>query len=263
MCRALPSPTRSMRSSLPRHHRAAAAAVAAALVVLATPLAAQQPGGPGAPPPPQNLKVLPKDISRDSLISTMRGIATGLGVRCEYCHVGEPPRFEFAKDDKQTKEKARFMLRMVDSLNHVVLAALPDRKGVVIQCVTCHRGSPVPQTLTTALTAAVDSFGIDTAIARYTRWRAQAETGRLDVSEQAVSDVARVLAGRGKTAEAIALQEMNEKNYPSSPDIDFALGELHRQRGERDAAITEYRMVLQKRPDDRRAAARLKELGAP
>lgn len=239
-----------------------------ALVVLvvslaAAPLTAQQPGGPGAPPPPQNLKVLPKDISRDSLLSTMRGIADGLGVRCTYCHVGEFPRMEFAKDDKPTKEKARFMLRMVDSLNHVVLAALPDRKGVVIQCVTCHRGSPVPQTLTTALTAAVDSFGIDTAIARYTRWRAQAESGRLDVSEQSVSEVARVLAARGKVAEAIALQEMNEKNYPNSADVDFSLAELHRQMGERDKAITYYRMVLQKRPDDRRALARLKELGAP
>ena len=244
----------------PAHRRALAFLIAAAA---AAPLAAQQPGGPGEPPRPQNLKVLPKDISRDSLLSTMRGIADGLGVRCTYCHVGEFPRMEFAKDDKETKQKARFMLRMVDSLNTVVLAALPDRKGVVIQCVTCHRGSPVPQTLTTALTAAVDSFGIDTAVARYTRWRAQAETGRLDVSEQSVSEVARILAARGKVAEAIALEEMNAKNYPNSPDVDFALAELHRQHGDRDAAITYYRMVLQKRPDDRRAAARLKELGAP
>lgn len=237
-----------------------------ALVVLSVALAAAGPAAaqqPGPPPPPQNLKVLPKNISRDSLLATMRGIADGLGVRCTYCHVGEFPRMEFAKDDKPTKEKARFMLRMVDSLNNVVLAALPNRRGVVIQCVTCHRGSPVPQTLTTALTAVVDSFGIDTAIARYTRWRAQAETGRLDVSEQSVSDVARVLASRGKVAEAIALEEMNEKNYPNSPDVDFSLAELHRQHGDRDAAITYYRMVLQKRPDDRRALARLKELGAP
>lgn len=249
-----------MRLTSPTDRRAASLALF--LAIFAAPIAAQQPGGPGGPRPPQNLKVLPKDISRDSLLSTMRGIATGLGVRCEYCHVGEPPRLEFAKDDKPTKEKARFMLRMVDSLNHVVLAALPNRKGVVIQCVTCHRGSPIPQTLTTALTAAVDSFGIDTAIARYSRWRAEAETGRLDVSEQSVSDVARVLASRGKTAEAIALEEMNEKNYPNSADVDFSLAELHRQRGERDAAVTYYRMVLQKRPDDRRALARLKELGA-
>lgn len=236
--------------------------VALALVAaLSAAAAAQQPGG--GPRPPENLKVLPKDITRDSLITVMRGIASGLGVRCEYCHVGEPPRMEFAKDDKPTKQKARFMLRMVDSLNHAVLTALPDRKGVVIQCVTCHRGSAVPQTLTTALTAAVDSFGVDTAIARYARFRADAESGRLDVSEGAVNDVARVLARQNKTAEAIALLEMNQKNYPNSAEIDFQLGELHRQRGERDAAITSYRMVLQKRPNDPRATARLKELGAP
>lgn len=240
--------------------RFAVALLGLSFAVAAVPARAQQPEGPRAP---ENLKVLPKDITRDSLLSVMRGFASGLGVRCEYCHVGEPPRLQFAKDDKETKQKARFMLRMVDSLNHAVLTALPDRKGVVIQCVTCHRGSPVPQTLTTALVAAVDSFGVDTAIARYTRWRADAESGRLDVSEGAVNDVARVLARGDKTAEAIALLEMNQKNHPDSPEIDFQLGELHRQRGERDAAITAYRMVLQKRPDDRRAAARLKELGAP
>jgi thioredoxin reductase len=49
----------------------------------------------GAPVPGQipdkftNLKVLPKDISKQELQSTMRGFAFALGVRCEHCHVEE------------------------------------------------------------------------------------------------------------------------------------------------------------------------------
>ena len=34
-----------------------------------------------------NLKVLPKDTSKEDLQATMRGFAFALGVRCEYCHV--------------------------------------------------------------------------------------------------------------------------------------------------------------------------------
>ena len=38
----------------------------------------------------KNLKVLPQDISQKDLVNQMRGFATGLGVRCHHCHVGEP-----------------------------------------------------------------------------------------------------------------------------------------------------------------------------
>ena len=33
-----------------------------------------------------NLKVLPKKIAKDDLISTMRQFSIGLGVRCNHCH---------------------------------------------------------------------------------------------------------------------------------------------------------------------------------
>jgi len=71
----------------------------------------------------------------------------------------------------------------------------------------------------------------------------------------------RKLGERGKTADAIALYKLNQQYYPSSASIDFALAELYRTTGDRDQAITEYRIVLQKRPNDRRATQRLKELG--
>src|SRR5437016_3936179 len=64
------------------------------------------------PPPPQNLQVLPKDISRQDLIMTMRLFNQALGVQCEHCHVER----EFAKDDKPAKNVARAMLRMVHDM---------------------------------------------------------------------------------------------------------------------------------------------------
>jgi hypothetical protein len=75
-----------------------------------------------------NLKVLPQNISRDSLVQIMRGISLSLNVRCQYCHVGGDgvsfAGVTFDKDDDPDKLKARFMLRMVDSLNRFVLPSL-------------------------------------------------------------------------------------------------------------------------------------------
>src|SRR5215510_1375042 len=65
---------------------------------------------------PKNLKVLPADLSRDSVVKLMRFIvASGLGVTCSYCH-GAPnvpfDSIDFASDERPTKRTAREMLRM-------------------------------------------------------------------------------------------------------------------------------------------------------
>src|SRR5262249_51104937 len=68
-----------------------------------------------------NLKVLPKEITKQQLQSTMRGFAFALGVRCEHCHAEKPggQKFEldFASDDKEEKKTARLMLEMVSGIN--------------------------------------------------------------------------------------------------------------------------------------------------
>ena len=217
----------------------------------------------------ENLKVLPKDISRDSLTQIMRGFAFALGVRCQYCHAENPDttsrqRILFASDDKVQKRTARFMLRMADSLNRVVLAALPERRTptVTIGCVTCHRGNPVPQTLETMLAGVIDRSGVDSAVARYKALRATDMTsGRWDFSEWSMNELARKLGERGKTAEAIAMLQLNQEYYPNSADIDFALGELYLKGGDKDKAITRFRAVLTKQPNNQRARQRLQELG--
>jgi len=52
-------------------------------------------------PPWDNLKVLPKDISKDSLTYLMKNYATSLGVKCNYCHVPskfDPTELDLASD---------------------------------------------------------------------------------------------------------------------------------------------------------------------
>jgi hypothetical protein len=238
--------------------RPAALASALLAAVLAGPAAAQ------IPERFTNLKVLPADIPRDSLIQVMRGWSMSLGVRCQYCHA---PRAEgsdelnFASDAKPAKNKARAMVTMTRAINGEHLPRVPDRRNVGVGCVTCHRGLPVPTTLDRVLIAAADSGGGAAAVARYRQLREEeALLGRWDFSEAAVSEVARRLNAQGKRADAIALLEMNAEFNPNSGNVDFQLGELHRAAGNRDQAIARYRMALQKSPNNQQARRRLDEL---
>src|SRR5262245_38676617 len=74
----------------------------------------------------ENLRVLPKDISRDSLLTVMFGFADGLGVECGYCHTGGDPRtligVQFKSDDKPTKVRARAMYTITSQVNALLRA---------------------------------------------------------------------------------------------------------------------------------------------
>jgi tetratricopeptide (TPR) repeat protein len=216
----------------------------------------------------ENLQYFPKDIARDTLVNIMRGFSFALGVRCQYCHAGgDGVSFigvEFKSDEKSAKKKARYMLRMADTINERLLAALPDRSTppVRVGCVTCHRGLSKPATLASTLTETIDAKGVDSAIAQYRRLRQNTITlGMFDFGEWSMNELARTLTERGKTAEAIAMLQLNQEFNPQSTAIDFLIGELHRQRGEKDQAIARYRAALAKDPNNGRAKQRLTELG--
>ncbi len=99
--------------------------------------------GRGAQGPPTNLQVLPQDTPRPQLTALMRSFTAALGVQCSHCHVGTPQ--ERAKDDLETKAKARNMLKMVMALNGEYLG-VPAGEDNKVTCYTCHRGELKPLT---------------------------------------------------------------------------------------------------------------------
>lgn len=119
----------------------------ALLVFTVVPLRAQAPAAPGGHESmsgPSNLQVLPKDISRQDLIKTMRGFTGALGVHCTFCHT----MGDFASDAKPEKQIARTMLRMTQEINEKYLSqvnvadAQPEQK--LVTCGTCHGGHEIP-----------------------------------------------------------------------------------------------------------------------
>ena len=126
---------------------AGCAAFAAAIATAQTP----QPPQAQAPAPPafKNLRVFPKDITREQLLGNMKFFAQSLGVRCVHCHVGEEGKplstFDFASDAKKEKLVARKMLAMVHRINSEDFG-VKQFKDAKVTCYTCHRGSTKPLT---------------------------------------------------------------------------------------------------------------------
>lgn len=102
----------------------------------------------------KNLKVLPKDISRDSLRAVMKNFSQSLGVKCGFCHAPNADTTikhpDFASDAKPEKDVARYMMKMTSELNQNYFnfkhSAQPDTIRTVT-CYTCHRGDAHPGNL--------------------------------------------------------------------------------------------------------------------
>src|SRR5438045_8292001 len=114
------------------------------VALLAQPAVAQAP----AKFPPDSLvntKVIPHKTPVTEVLGIMRNFTSDLGVRCTHCHVGKEgapiASFDFASDEKRTKQVARQRMLMLAEVNRRV-DTLPGRQspGLMATCATCHRG---------------------------------------------------------------------------------------------------------------------------
>ena len=98
--------------------------------------------------PHRNLKVLPKSISDGQLDQIMHEFNDALGVKCNFCHAPDKDsathHLDFASDEKEEKQTARWMVGMTAKINNKYLNKAkkegnePEGK---VSCMTCHRGA--------------------------------------------------------------------------------------------------------------------------
>lgn len=213
-----------------------------------------------------NLKVLPKDISRAELQSTMRGFAFALNVRCDHCHVekagGKKFEMDFAADDKEAKKTARMMLEMVAAINRDYISKVSKTPPIQVQCVTCHHGLTEPRTLNSVLAEAVEQKGIDSAMALYHELRKKYYgSGQYDFGETSLNQLSESLLAQKKNKEAQAIIEMNfDSNHPDSLWSYHMLAMAHEANGQIEKAIADYRKVLELHPDDDWAKEQIRSL---
>ena len=115
-----------------------------------------------------NTRVIPKSTPVIQVIGTMRNFTSDLGVRCQFCHVGEEgqplTQFNFVSDEKRTKLVARQMMLLVQEANRRV-DTLPGHQpdDPQVTCATCHRGVSKPMPLSAVIIAAATTGGTDSA----------------------------------------------------------------------------------------------------
>ena len=92
----------------------------------------------------KNLKVLPKDITKDQLDEVKKGFNQALGVKCIHCHVKNDSGWDFAADDKPEKNISRKMFTMTRAINKKYFGVDHELFGTVT-CMTCHQGGTEPK----------------------------------------------------------------------------------------------------------------------
>jgi hypothetical protein len=100
----------------------------------------------------KNLKVLPKNISREQLDSVMHHFSLSLGVRCNFCHIRNESTktWDFASDENKHKLAAREMVKMMEKINDKFFDVTGSKKDLnarlMVTCYTCHHGNTDPAT---------------------------------------------------------------------------------------------------------------------
>jgi photosynthetic reaction center cytochrome c subunit len=82
----------------------------------------------------KNIQVL-KGFPSEQLVPAMQFVAASLGVQCDFCHLENA----FEKDDKETKQTARKMMRMMFAINKDNFDGQQK-----VTCYACHRGAHKP-----------------------------------------------------------------------------------------------------------------------
>jgi tetratricopeptide (TPR) repeat protein len=188
----------------------------------------------------------------------MNAIAAALGVECSYCHSaargsGQP---------EPKKEIARRMIEMTRELNARIQAATgkaPDQ-AVRIDCITCHRGVPIPRQLQDLVWQTVTQQGAAAAVEQYRDLRRRFY-GRAayDFGEDTLVTVAQRLANV-RADDAIALLNLNLEFYPQSAKSYVALAYAHTRKVDDAGAIAALEKALEIDPSNAMARGQLEQL---
>ena len=109
--------------------------------------------GKGEDPIYKNLKVLPKNITKEQMDSVMHHFTDALSVKCNFCHVrnAENTEWDFPSDANKHKLIARDMMKMTDNINDKYFDYTGSKRDLntklMVTCYTCHNGKKEPATL--------------------------------------------------------------------------------------------------------------------
>ena len=216
------------------------------------------------PEEPENLKVLPGTVKGSELGSVMRGFATGLGVRCQFCHAaGEGQEldpmdlmtFDFPSDANPMKDKARTMIRMVRAINETHLSELdvPESERLVVSCITCHHGLEKPRQLADVLADVLDADGVAAAVQAYHDLRERHHgSSAYNFRAGVLGGLGERLMEDGQLEAAIEILALENEQNPNFAYGHYLSATAHEKAGELEAAIEHMQKAVDLAPPDQK-----------
>jgi tetratricopeptide (TPR) repeat protein len=204
----------------------------------------------------------PPDPSVNMQPLNMQAIAQALGVSCDYCHVAE----RGSGQPEPKKDIARAMIAMTRDINAKIQAAIPAAAGVApgatteVQCVTCHRGVPVPRQLSEILSQTLKTQSAAAAVEQYRELRKQFY-GRqaYDFGENTLLGIAQQIAS-SRPSDSIALLQLNLEFYPRSAASYAEIGFAYTRELDDDSAIANLEKALEIEPGNGIIRGQLEQL---
>jgi hypothetical protein len=205
----------------------------------------------------KNLQVLPKDITKQDLMKTMREFTGALGVRCDGCHVPGPTPgslegFDFASDEPEHKKTARVMMKMVTEINGKLLPMTGKKELTQVRCVTCHHGVEEPQTLGNVLREEMEDGGVEAASKKYRELREMFYgSAAYDFRPNTLNELAESLAQEKQDLDgAVAMARLGLEFDPESVRTLVTLGQLLARKGETQEALVHLEKAVALEPDN-------------
>ena len=225
---------------------------------------------PGKWPPDSliNTKVIPKNTPPIQVVGTMRNFAGDLGVRCQFSHVGHEgqplQQFDFASDEKHTKQVARQMMLMVQEINRRIDSLPGHTQGLAVSCRTCHRGVSNPIPLSQLVADAAIASGSDSALRVYQTLKERyAGSDAYDFREGSLNTAAFRTGRANKVSDALAILDFNETLFPNSSGMSVFRGNILLMKGDTTNAERAFREAVRRDSTNGEARGRLRDIGRP
>jgi tetratricopeptide (TPR) repeat protein len=201
-------------------------------------------------------------------LPNMQAIAQALGVSCDYCHVAE----RGSSTPEPKKDIARAMIAMTRDINAQIQKAIAQaptptpgaelqRPNLVqVDCVTCHRGVPIPHQLSEILLQTLRAQGSAAAIEQYRELRKQFY-GRqaYDFGENTLLALAQQITS-SRPSDSIALLQLNLEFYPRSAASYGEIGFAYTRKLDDDSAIANLEKALEIEPNNGVIRGQLEQL---
>jgi tetratricopeptide (TPR) repeat protein len=197
-------------------------------------------------------------------LPNMQTIAESLGVTCEYCHTnrGGAAAATEAPTGPSKISIAKQMIAMTREMNTRVETATAKAAGVAtkVDCVTCHRGVPIPRQLGDIMWETASKQGAAAAVAQYrdlrTRFYGKAA---YDFGEQTLLTLSQRVANI-RPDDAIAMARLNIEFFPNSSASYQALAFAYTRKVDDPSAIAALEKAVELDPGNNVARGQLEQL---